>query len=524
MNGNLSWALERAVRLEPDKVAVIDGERRLTYRELDERVSGLDAGLARLGVADGDVVGVLSLNSHQHLECWLGIPRGGAVLNDLNIRLAPAELQFILQDADTVALVVDDAFLEAGRRLAGDTPTIEHLIYAGAGEAPDGTVDYEELVGGGGRPAPTIADDALAGIFYTGGTTGRPKGAMLSHANLVANAKHVMLAFDYSPEDRYLHGAPMFHLADGATTYSLTWACGTHVILPAFDPTRVAQVIERERVTISTLVPTMINMMINLPDLERYDLSSLRRIHYGASPMPAEILRNAMDKLDCEWAQAYGMTEAAPLVTICPAEDHRRGAAGEEPYATRMRSAGRPVVGVQAEVRRADGTRADVAEPGEVWVRGPNVMQGYWRREKETAAALDAEGWYHTGDVAYEDADGYIYIVDRVKDMIISGGENVYSTEVENAIHAHPAVLEAAVFGVPDDRFGERVHAVVVLHEGASATEEDIVACCRERIAGYKLPRSLDFQAEPLPKSGAGKVLKRDLREPHWVGMERRVS
>jgi long-chain acyl-CoA synthetase len=525
VDGNVSWALERAARLEPERVAVIDGTRRVTYRELAERVSGLDAGLARLGIGQRDVVAVLSLNSHRHLECWMGIPRGGAVLNDLNIRLAPAELEFILRDSETKALIVDDAFLEAGRQLAAATPTVQHLIYAGGHQPPPaGTIGFEELVANSGRPAATLPDDALAGIFYTGGTTGSPKGAMLSHSNLVANAKHILLAFEYTSEDRYLHAAPMFHLADGATTYSLTWACGTHIIVPAFEPTRVAEVIGREGVTVSTLVPTMINLLINLPDLERYDLSSLRRIHYGASPMPSEILRTAMERLDCEWAQAYGMTEAAPLVTICPAEDHRRGAAGEEPYATRMRSAGRVAIGVQAEVRRPDGSLADIAETGEVWVRGPNVMQGYWRRDEETRSVLDAEGWYHSGDAAYEDADGYIYIVDRIKDMIISGGENIYSTEVENAIHAHPAVLEAAVFGVPDETWGERVHAAVVLRDGAETTDEDIVAFCRERIAGYKVPRSVDFRSEALPKSGAGKVLKRDLREPHWSGMSRRVS
>ncbi|UTI66235.1 long-chain-fatty-acid--CoA ligase [Paraconexibacter antarcticus] len=524
MDGNLSWVLDRATRIAGANIAVIDGDRRFTYRELDRRVAGLDAGLAALGIQGGDVVGVLALNSHRHFELWHAVPRGGAVLNDLNIRLAAAELRYILEDADTAALFVDDAFLQVGSELAAEIASIRHLIYAGDGVAPAGTLSYEELAATAPRPAPTLPPDALAGIFYTGGTTGRPKGAMLSHANLLANAKHVLTGFGYESDDRYLHGAPMFHLADGATTYALTWVGGTHVMVPTFDAALVAHTIQQERVTISTLVPTMINMLINLPDLDTYDLSSVRRLNYGASPMPARVLTDAMGKLDCEWAQAYGMTEASPLVTICSTEDHRRGAAGEEPYATRMRSAGQPVVGVQAEVRRLDGSAAEVGEPGEIWVRGPNVMQGYWRREEETTAALDAEGWYHSGDAAYLDADGYIFIVDRVKDMIISGGENVYSTEVENAIHMHPDVLEAAVFGIPDERWGERVHAVVVRKPGGTVDEAGIVEACRAQIAGFKLPRSVEFSANPLPKSGAGKVLKRDLREPHWKGMDRRVS
>jgi long-chain acyl-CoA synthetase len=245
---------------------------------------------------------------------------------------------------------------------------------------------------------------------------------------------------------------------------------------------------------------------------------------YGASPMPTELLRTAMRTFPCPFGQAYGMTEASPIVTFLSFEDHRLGAEGEEPFASRLRSAGVPVVGVEAEVRRADGTPADVGEPGEIWVRGANIMKGYWNRPEETAAALDADGWYHSGDAAYQDADGYLYIVDRVKDMIVSGGENVYCAEVENAIYQHAAVLEAAVFGVPDERWGERVHAAIVLKPETAASEAEIIDSCRELIAGYKLPRSIEFHDEPLPKSGAGKLLKRELRKPHWEGQERQVS
>jgi long-chain acyl-CoA synthetase len=346
---------------------------------------------------------------------------------------------------------------------------------------------------------------------------------MLTHGNVVVNAKHAIIAFQHRTSDRYLHAGPMFHLADGSQTYGLTWVGATHVIIPSFDAEAVVRSIEEHRITLALLVPTMINMVVNHPSVAEHDLSSLERLVYGASPMPEELQRRAMQVLRCGWMQGYGMTEAAPLVSTSTPEDHERGLKGEEPYATRLRSAGAPVVGVQAEVRRADGTLADVGEAGEIWVKGPNVMVGYWKRTEETAAALTPDGWYRSGDVAWADADGYLYVVDRAKDMIISGGENVYSTEVENALYRHPAVLEAAVIGVPDERWGERIHAVVVLRPDSTVDPDELVAHCRPLIAGYKLPRSIDVRTEPLPKSGAGKILKRELREPFWSGADRRV-
>ncbi len=527
MNVNLAGILEQSARLFGDRTAVVDGTARFTYAEMERRVAAVDAGLRSCGVGEGDVVAMLMLNSYRHLELWFAVPRGGAVLNDLNIRLAPAELAFILEDCGATALIVDDAFVPLGLALAGSCPTIRAVIHAGDGEALAGTTGYEALLAehaGATEPARDVPEDTLAGIFYTGGTTGLPKGAMLSHRNLIENAKHVLIAWGYQADDVYLHAAPMFHLADGASTYSITACGGRHVIIPAFEPEVAVATIEAERVTRALLVPTMLNLIVNHPATATRDLSSLRRIIYGASPMPPELLRQVMSAIDCEWAQAYGMTEAAPLVSYLPAEDHARGSAGEEPHATRLRSAGRAVIGVQVSVRRPDGSETEPGEPGEVWVRGPNVMLGYWRRPDETAAALVDGGWYRSGDAAHMDADGYIYIVDRIKDMIITGGENVYCTEVENALYSHPGVLEVAAFGVPDERWGERVHAAVVLRPGAEACEHELIEHCRQRIAGYKLPRSVEFHADALPKSGAGKILKRELRQPYWEQLERQVS
>ena len=514
MSENMAAALDLAATLFSDREAVTDGNLRWTYKDLHQRVAGFDAALDSLGLSSGDVVAVLSANSAAHLVAWLAIPRSGRVFNDLNTRLALAELEFIVTDSGARALLVDDTFIETGLALAAACPSIEHVIHAGANR-PQRCASFDEMTCTSPRLACSVEPDAVAGIFYTGGTTGAPKGVMLTHRNLVANAKHALIELGYDDTTSYLHAAPMFHAADGASTYALTWVGGRHVIIPTFDPRRWLNVVQQEQVTNCTLVPTMINMILNDPALSDHDTSSLRRICYGGSPMPTEMLVRSVRALACEWMQLYGMTEAAPLVTSMGDEDHQRGAAGESPYEQRLRSAGRPIVGVETRIRRPDGSLADVGETGEVWIRGSNIMKGYWNRPEETAEALPGrDGWYRSGDAAYVDADGYLYIVDRIKDMIITGGENVYCTEVENALYRHPAVLECAVIGVPDPRWGERVHAAIVLKPGASPTVDAIIDHCRPLIAGYKIPRSIDFH-DRLPKSGAGKYLKRQLREQY---------
>jgi long-chain acyl-CoA synthetase len=285
------------------------------------------------------------------------------------------------------------------------------------------------------------------------------------------------------------------------------------------------EALEDEAVTVTLLVPTMITMCVASGVLSDADLSAMRLMVYGASPMPAEVQRMAIPAFACDFMQAYGMTEAAPVVTFLDEVAHERGLAGEEPWASRLRSAGSPVPGVRVEVRRDDGSIADPGEPGEIWVQAPNIMKGYWNRLEETEHAL-VDGWYRSGDVAYADEGGFLYIVDRAKDMIISGGENIYTTEVENAIYSHASVLEAAAFGIPHEEWGEAVHVEVVLKPDESVEADEIIEHCRASIGGYKVPRSVNIRTadEPLPKSGAGKILKRDLREPFWEGRERRVG
>ena len=524
----LSWTLERAAQQFASRCATIDRgtQESRTWREVEDRVSRIASGLLGCDVHVGDRVGILMLNSSRHFELWFAIPAAGMVMNDLNYRLAPDELRFICEDSDVKVLFVDENFLDVGRQLRESVESLHTLVWVSASEeTPPDCIGYEALCATTRAPLPTQQPHDLAAIFYTGGTTGLPKGAMLTHRNLVSNAMHGIATMGVTSRDTYLHAGPQFHLADGSMTYAVTWAGGSHVFVPSFEPVSTVAALADERCTVTLLVPTMLGMILGSGALEAADLSALRALMYGASPMPGEVQRQVAIGFGCELFQLYGMTEASPIVTCMDGEDHRRGMAGEEPYASRLRSAGSPVAGVRCEVRRDDGSPCDVGEPGEVFIQGPNIMEGYWNRPEETAHAL-VDGWYRSGDVAWCDGDGYLYVVDRAKDMIISGGENVYTSEVENAVYLHPSVAEAAVFGIPHDEFGETVHAEVVVKNGAELTADDLVAHCRDHIAGYKLPRSVRIRPadDPLPKSGAGKILKRELREPYWEGMQRRVG
>ncbi len=522
---DLGWPLRRARALYRDSPAVIDGRHRVTYGQLADRVAALGAAIAELEVPAGRRVGFLGANSLAHLECWLGVAAAGRVLVDLNFRLAVDELAFIVDDCQTELLIVDRDRFEVGCALRSRCASVRALVLDVPGPHPEDCLSYEELVARGSGPvAPPGPDEHdIAAISYTGGTTGRPKGVMLSHGNLLANARHNLIATGHRPTDRWLHVCPMFHVAGTANVFACTWSGSRQIVLPRFDADSVLDAIERHAITHTVLVPTMLAMLLEALEREPRRLDSLRHIQYAASPISAALQRRVLERFECDIVQFYGMTEAAPTVTCATAEDHRRGYAGAPGYAERLRSIGAPVVGVEAEVRGDDGRQLPPETVGELWVRGPNVMLGYWRQPEATDEAL-VDGWYRTGDAAYAGQDGYLYLVDRLKDMIVSGGENVYSVEVETVLSDHPAVREAAAFGVPDDRWGEAVHAVVVVDDPDRISAEELLAHARRRIAGYKVPRTIELQSEPLPKSGAGKVLKNVLREPFWTGHARRVS
>jgi long-chain acyl-CoA synthetase len=506
-------------------VAIADEHSAVSYRILEHRVLALSTGLDELNVAEGARVGFLGVNSLAHLECCMGVPSAGRVLLDLNFRLSLPELEFIAQDSEPELLIVDAHQLELGRKLRDSCSTIQKLVFDGNGECPGDCVPYEELVTRATGQPRRVTPDTLAAISYTGGTTGRPKGVMLSHGNLLANARHNLIATGHTSVDRWLHVCPMFHVAGTANVFACTWVGAWQFVLPRFDARAVIDTIRREKITHAVLVPTMLGMLLDELESEGTGagLPSMRHIQYAASPITPALQRRALEAFEFDLAQFYGRTEAAPTVAQLSAEAHRAGHRDDGPWRERLRSIGVPVVGVQAEVRDSDGSKLPPGEVGELWVRGPNVMLGYWGREDATREAFD-DGWYRTGDAARADSEGYLYLVDRLKDMIITGGENVYSVEVEAALAEHPAIIEAAVFGIPDSRWGEAVHGVVSVANRSDVTAEALIAHCRTLLARYKVPRTVDITDQPLPKSGAGKILKKELREPYWVGHERRVS
>jgi long-chain acyl-CoA synthetase len=445
---------------------------------------------------------------------------GGGVIVPINSRFALPEMIEQIRDASPTVLIVDENFADIGAQLAEAAPSVKALLYVGAGEAPPKAVNYEAVLDAA-RPR----DDALRGgeqlacIFYTGGTTGRSKGVMLSHRNLWANAVVTAGRFGFDASMVSLHAGPLFHLAAGARVFTTAMLGGKHVVIPRFTPADALNAIVRDRVTVATFVPTMLSMLLELPNLASYDLSSLQMITYGASPMPETILAECMRRFpSVRFAQSYGMTELSPVATILGPEDHLPDAPKRH-----LRSAGRAISSAEIKVVDARDRELPCGEVGEILVRGPMVMQGYWNKPELSEETLRG-GWMHTGDSGYFEPDGYLYIADRIKDMIISGGENVYSTEVENAICAHPDVLQCAVIGIPDERWGESVHAVVVRRPAAVLTGDDIVAHCRGLIAGYKCPRSVDVREQPLPLSSVNKINKAELRAPFWKDRTRQVN
>ncbi|MCR6487740.1 long-chain-fatty-acid--CoA ligase [Amycolatopsis sp. OK19-0408] len=514
---HITQSLHAARQRGPDRVATVFGARTRTVAESVSRIARLAGALRSLGVAAGDRVGIYALNSDRYHELLMAVPWADAVVNPVNVRWSLREVAYSLADCRTDVLVVDDAFAAAVPALREHAPNLRTVIFCGEGDLPEGMHSYEELVA-----AASEVDDArrggdeLYGVFYTGGTTGSPKGVMLSHRACLASAMGSMVTTDMlSRGGVLLHTAPMFHLADIAawTIGNLTGA--THVMVPSFAPAAVLAAIGEHRVTDVLLVPTMIQQLVDAPGAATSELSSLRRVMYGASPISETVLAKARTVLpNARFTQAYGMTELAPVATLLTAADH------DDPALTR--SCGRPAVHAEVRVVDPDGAEVPRGRVGEIVVRGDHVMSGYWDKPEETATALRG-GWLHTGDAGYLDDAGYLFVVDRLKDMVVTGGENVYTAEVENALAKHPAVAQVAVIGVPDANWGERVHAVVVPAPDTKADPDELRDFCREHIANYKLPRSFEF-ADALPVSGAGKILKRELRKPHWAGAERGVG
>jgi acyl-CoA synthetase (AMP-forming)/AMP-acid ligase II len=492
-----------------------------TWRDFQDRVARLAGALHALALKPEDRVPMLAFNSHRYAEYYYGTFWAGANVVPMNIRWSLPEHVYSINDSGARFLIVDDAFAEMGASIAEECASVEHVIFAGEGTCPEGMLPYEGLIA---DAAP--AEDAyrngedLAGIFYTGGTTGFPKGVMLPHRALWASSMCAASGISLTPEDRMLHAPPLFHIAGVAILLSTTIVGGSHAFIPGFEPKAFLRGVTEFDSTVSLLVPTMIAMLLQAPELETADTSRLTRLVYGASPMTQAILREAMDKMpETRFIHAYGQTELAPLATLLGPEYHVL----EGPKSEKIRSVGQAIPCMEIEIVDENGAEVPRDQTGEVRARGPNTMLGYWNKPEQTAETL-RDGWVHTGDGGVMDDDGFIYIVDRVKDMIISGGENVYSAEVENAIMQFPGLAECAVIGIPHETWGEAVHAVVVPREGETPEAEAIIAHCRARIAGYKCPRTVEISAEPLPKSGAGKIQKFEIRKPFWEGRDRNVS
>jgi len=494
--------LKRALQIGADRTAIIFENERTSYRDLWTRCSKLAGAVSEKGAVPGDRIAILAENSPQYLEMYVGLPAAGFVIVPLNTRHAEPELRYALEDAGAKLLITDrdpDVLSDLVDSVISLPDEYESLL--------DKAAEMELGVG--------ITEDTLAGLFYTGGTTGASKGVMLSHRNLISNTIHNLTIGQPSQDDVWLILAPMFHAAGTNGVLGGIWSASCQIPLSAFNPATALDLIEEHRVTHTLGVPAMIAAITELQLKEPRDVSSLRLLLHGGSPIATEVVRRACTAFPCtEFAHVYGATETAPLVSGIRNEqlwlDEPRG-----------RSCGQALIGVQLKIVDGDGNEVPTGEVGEVAASGPNIMQGYWRKPEQTAAVL-RDGWYYTGDLGRIDADGYLYLVDRAKDMIVTGGENVYCSEVEEVLYKHPAVLEAAVIGVPDGKWGEAVHAVIVPREPVGA--EELIEFCRQHIAAYKLPKAITFSETELPKSGPGKVLKRELRKPFWEGKQRGIN
>ncbi|AGL00063.1 long-chain-fatty-acid--CoA ligase [Desulfoscipio gibsoniae] len=502
--------LDRNARRYPKKTAVFFRETRYTFGELKNRVCRLSNAFWEMGIRKGDRVALLLENCHQYLELYLAVTSKGAIAVPLNYRQAGRELTYIINDAQVKAVVSCKAYLPVLNAIEKDLQGVKYYISIDGGEK---VLDYEQLItaASAAEKAPvTVSDSDVAYLMYTSGTTGYPKGVILTHKNIIMTSMNLSWSYHYiEPDDVTINFAPLFHSGQASISMCHFYSGATNIIMEKFNPQSILETIQKEKVTNFWAAPTMINMLIKYPEFARYDLSSLRQIAYSGAPMPVPLLKECLALIGPKFIQMYGLTEAGPHLTSLAQEDHV--AEGPPEKVRRLGSVGKEVLNTQVRVVNERGEDVAPGEVGEIIGKGDNIMQGYWNLPKATAEAL-RDGWLYTGDLATVDEDGYIYIVDCKKDMIISGGENIYPKELENVIYEHPAVLEAAVIGLPDTHWGELVMALIVLKQGQQVTEEEIIEYCKKNLASYKKPKRVKFIDE-LPKNPSGKVLKTVLRQ-----------
>jgi acyl-CoA synthetase (AMP-forming)/AMP-acid ligase II len=505
-------------RTRPDYAAMIYEGRVTTYRELDRRTSQVANGLIAAGLKPQARVAFLDKNSDRFFDIYLGTAKSNTVLVGVNWRLAPPEIAYVINDAKAEALFVGQEYLPTIAKIRDQLTTVK--LVAVIGGAGDGYPDFDAWQAGQSDVDPNLPISAqdTAIQLYTSGTTGHPKGVELTNDNVMRGASLIRSgAYGHWGEAEVnMVCMPAFHVAGANWGLVGLYAGATDVILREVDPTKILDGLGRYKVTKSFFVPAVILLLIQHPDCAKTDFSHLDLIGYGASPIPLELLRQGLATFKCGFVQCYGLTETTGTVVALLPQDH-------DPNGTpKMRSCGRPLEGTEIRILGADGEPKGPGEVGEILIKGPLVMKGYWNNPEATKKAI-RDGWFYSGDAGYTDEEGYLYIYDRVKDMIVSGAENIYPAEVESALFGHPAIADVAVIGVPDAKWGEAVKAVVVLKTGASATQEEVIAFAKERIAGYKCPKTVDF-VEALPRNPSGKLLKRELREPYWQGYDRRVN
>ena len=516
-----------AARVFGRKIGVVCEAERFTYREFSGRCDRLSSALLKLGLRAGDRVAFLSFNCHRLLEAYYGVPQIGAILLPLNIRLSVEELAYILKDAAPRVLFFDPQFIPLADGLRRAAAPVEHFVaLCGAKPGWAHPLAYEDLIAAA-EPREfdfrALDENSVAELFYTSGTTAHPKGVMLTHRNLYLHALYTAVGLRGGDAEVHVYTVPLFHVNSWGAPHILALTGGRHVMIKRFDPLAVLELVARERVTRLHLVPTMVTALLNHPDFARYDLSSVREVMMGGAPSNTALVREVETKIPgCVAMGGYGLTETSPVITMARLKEHLGGEPAEVQW-RRKATAGWALAGSEHRVVDTNGQRVkdDGQEVGGDQVPSDVVMEGYWKQPGETARAIH-DGWFSTGDLATIDEEGYVLIVDRVKDMVLSGGENVATAEIERVLCQHPTVLECAVIPVPDDRWGEVAKALVVVRAGCAADEAALLDHCRQHLAGFKVPRSVEFRDE-LPKGGTGKILKRVLREKYWAGRDRRV-
>ncbi len=512
---NIWNTLQQAVDQHPSKIGIVEDNLELTYHQLGEQISNFASFLlSRLNL--GDRISILDVNSTAYYETYYAAAGSGMILNPLNYRLSGKELSDIVIDAGSRILIASDQFAPHVQELIRHSTPLELIIWTGelqniSQDIPH--ISYADIINcneNGFAPEP-VSSDQIAHLYYTSGTTGKPKGVILTHNNVYQHALGTIAELQLTDSDRWGHIAPMFHLADAWATFAITMVGGTHIILPRFDPEITLKAIQNKKITISNLIPTMLNLMVKSPIITEYDLSSLRVILSGGAPIAPEVVRRIIDSFGCDYIQTYGMTETSPYLTLSLLNDRLKQLPFEQQLRYKSKT-GRPFITVDLKVVREDGSpvKTDDKEVGEILVIGETVTPGYWNRPDETERAFK-DGWLCTGDLATIDCEGYVNIVDRKKDMIISGGENIYSIEVENVLYRHPKILEVAVFGSPHDIWGEKVTAAVVLQPDEDVSSDELIEFCKLHLSAFKVPRSIRFMPE-LPKTGSGKIFKKGLK------------